>query len=174
MDLLRGGHVGGRDGVVAEADDTQEARIGVVADGDGVDVAVGVGLFGDGDGGEVTGEALAVEAAFEDLGVADGTVGAVGIVHAMEREGGVVEVALGHNAGGIDEALVVRAARDLGAVEMSDGAQRPEVGVDDGVGFREQARGLRRCGFAQEDDDDERGHQTQHQQEGVASALTHR
>ena len=77
----------------------------------------------------------------------------------MEREGGGVEVAFGHDAGGIDEVLVVRAAGDLGAVEVGDGAEGPEVGVDDGVGFGEQARGLGRSGFAQDDDDDERGHQ---------------
>ena len=60
----------------------------------------------------------------------------------MESEGDGVEVALGHDAGGVDEVLVLRAALDLAAVEVSGGAQGLEVGVDDGVGLGQQAGGF--------------------------------
>ncbi len=117
---------------------------------------------------EVLGEAHAVEAADEDLGVGDGAVGAVGVGHAVEGEGDGVEVALGDDAGGVDEVLEVGAALDGGLVEVGDGADGLEVDVDDGVGLGEQARGFRRSvgaeiehgsQGAEQNDGDEQGNQ---------------
>ena len=69
----------------------------------------GVLLLRVGDAAQIAGEARAIEAALEHLGVANGAVGAVGVVHAVQREGNGVEVALRIDAGGIDELLVVGA-----------------------------------------------------------------
>ena len=139
MDLLGGGHVGGGDGVVGELCDAELAAI----DGDGVDDVAGVGLLGGGDGFEVGGETDAVEVADEDLGVGDGAVGAEGCGHVVEGEGDGVEVALGDDAGGVDEVLEGGAALDGGLVEVGGGADGFELDVDDGVGLGEETRGLR-------------------------------
>ncbi len=169
VDLLGGGHVGGGDGVVAELGDAEEAdgvrgwlaglagggRGDLEGDGDGVDVVAGIGLAGGGDLAKVAGEACAVEAALEDLGVGDGAVGAGGVVHAMEGEGGCVEVALEDDAGGVDEALVVGASHDRGLLEVGRQAQRFQVEVDDCVGLREQPGDLGRRLLAQEKSDDQ-------------------
>jgi hypothetical protein len=134
---------------------------------------VGVGLFGDGEAAEVVGEAGAVEAALEDLGVGDGAVGAVGIVHAVQGEGCGVEVALGDDAGGVDEVLVVGAAGDGCAVEVGGEAHGPEVGVDDGVGLGQEAGDLGRGVLAQPDSNDEAGDQRQHQEQRVPRPFAH-
>ena len=144
-----------------------------VGDGDGVDGVAGVGLLRGGDGVEVAGEAGAVEAALEDLGVGDRAVGSGGVVAALEGEGDGVEVALEDDAGGVDEALVLGAAGDRGAVEVGGGAQGLEVEVDDGVGLGEQAGDLGGRVAAQQEGDDERGEQHEDQGERVASAFAH-
>ena len=89
-------------------------------------------------------EALAVEAADEDLRVGDGTVGPARVVPAVQREGSRLEVAFGHDAGLVDEALEVGAALDLCLVEVCGSAQGLEVDVDDRVALRQKARGLGR------------------------------
>lgn len=167
VDLLGGRHVGGGEDVVAELCNAQ-ATPRRFADGDGIDGAASVGLFAGGDGVEVLGEADAVEAADEDLGVGDRAVGTVGIGHAVEGEGDGVQVALGDDAGGVDELLEVRAALDRGLVEVGDGADGLEIDVDDGVGFGQQAscfgRSLgaeiqHRSQGAEQDDRDQQGNQ---------------
>ena len=60
----------------------------------------------------------------------------------MQSEGGRFEVALGHDAGLVDEALEVGAARDLCLVEVRGSAQGFEIDVDDRVALRQKARGL--------------------------------
>ena len=81
----------------------------------------------------------------------------------MEGEGDGVEVALGDDAGGVDELLEVGAALHRGLVEVRGGADGLEMDVDDGVGFGQKARGFGWCLGAQiehaaecgEDDDDD-------------------
>ncbi len=131
VDLLGGGHVGGGEDVVAELGDAELAAV----DGNGVDDVAGVGLLRGGAGGEVLGEANAVEAADEDFGKGDGAVGAVGVGHAVEGEGDGVEVALGDDAGDVDEVLEVGAALEGSFVEVGGGADGLEVEEDDGVGL---------------------------------------
>ncbi len=147
VDLLRRRHVRGGDGVVAKLRDPQRPRHLSVADRDGVDVVAGVALLRRGDRREVACEPFAVEASLKDLGVADGPVRAVGVVHAVQRKGGGVEVALRHDAGGVDEVLIVRAAGHRRAVEVGRRTQRLQVGVDDRVRLRQQPRGLWRSGL---------------------------
>ncbi len=160
MDLLGRGHVGGGEDVVTELCDAKLTPV----DGDGIDGAFGVGLLGRGDGVEILREADAVEAADEDFGVGDRAIGAVGVGHAVEGEGDGVEVALGDDAGGVDEVLEVGAALDGGLVEVGDGTDGLEIEEDDGVGFGEKARGFRgsvgaeierHCKDAEKEDGDE-------------------
>ena len=94
MDLLRRRHVRRGDGVIAELRDPQRPRLLSFADRDGEDVVAGVVLLRGGDGREVAREAFAIEAALKDLGVADRSVRAVGVVHAVQREGDGVQIAL--------------------------------------------------------------------------------
>ena len=58
----------------------------------------------------------------EDHGVGDGAVGAVGIGHAMESDGHLVEVALGVDADGVNELLVLGDAVGRLEVIVSEGA----------------------------------------------------
>ena len=121
VDLLGGGHVGGGDGVVAELGDAELAAV----DGDGVDGAAGVGFLRRRRwSGGTWSRRCAVEAADEDFGVGDGAVGAVGVGHAVEGEGDGVEVALGDDAGGVDEVLEVGAAAGRGSVSKWVAARR--------------------------------------------------
>ena len=121
---------------------------------DSKDEMAGVGFGGRGEGAEVALKADRVEAAGEELGVGDGAVDAGGIGPAGEGEGGLVEVALRDDAGGVDELLVVRAAGGQVAVEMGGEADGAEIGEDDGVGFGEEACDLRRAGEAPEEQGD--------------------
>ena len=169
VDLLGGGHVGSGDCVVAELRDAQASAF----DGDGVDGVAGVLLLRGGDAAQVAGQALAVEAALEDLGVGDWAVGACGVVHAVQGEGRGVQVALGVDSGGVDEVLVVRAACNRRALEVGRCAQRPQVEVDDGVGLRQQAGDLRRGMLAQPHGGNQRHNQRQHQKQRVERPFPH-
>ena len=51
-------------------------------------------------------EARAGDSADQDHGVGDGAVGAVGIGHAMDGDGHLVEVALGVDADGVNKLLI--------------------------------------------------------------------
>src|SRR5580658_943323 len=140
MDLFRRRCVGGRDHVEAELRDAKLSAF----DGDGVNGLPGVGLLRIGNGGEILREALAVEAADENLGVSDGAVGPARIVHAMQREGGGVEIAFRHDASLVDEPLQVGTALNLRLVEVRCRAQRLQVDVDDRIALRKKAGRLRR------------------------------
>ena len=89
-------------------------------------------------------EALAVDMAEEDLGEGDRPIGPERVRHAMEAEGHLVEVALEFKAGSVNEALILRVVGHLVLVEVSVGAQRAEVEIENAVGFRKQPRGLGR------------------------------
>ena len=173
VDLLGGGRVAGSEGVGAELGKAEGARVLRVADGDGEDGVAGVGFAGGGDAVQVAAEAGGVEAAGEDLGVGDGTVGAGGVGHAVEGEGGGVEVALGHDAGGVDELLEVGGAGDGGAVEVGGGAERLEVGVDDGVALGEEPGGQGWGGDAEVEGRAQEGYEQGDRQDGVAAGFTH-
>src|ERR1700761_4389831 len=143
MDLFGRRGVGGRDHIEGELCDAKLAAFYW----DGVDGLPGVGLLRAGDACEILRQALAVEAADEDLRIGDGAVGSARVVHAMQRERRGLEVALGHDAGLVDETLEVGAARNLRLVEVRGSAQRLEVDVDDGIALRQQASGFwRRLG----------------------------
>jgi hypothetical protein len=172
VNLLGGGHVGGGDGVVADLRDAELAGHGFPY-GDGEDGATGIGFGGRGDGGEVGGEADAVKAAGEDFGVGDGAVGAMGVCHAVQGEGDGVEVALGDDAGGVDEVLEVRCAGNGGLVEVGGGADGFQVEEDDGVGLGEQAGGLRRCLGAKVEHETEGGEDGEGDEERDGCAFAH-
>jgi len=127
----------------------------------------GVLLLRRGDAGQIAGQSLAVETAFEDLGVGHRAVGACGIVHAVQGKGGGVQVALRIDSGGIDELLELHAARDGRAFQVGRGAQRPQVEVYDGVGFRQQAGDLGRGMLAQPYGGNQRQNQRQHQKQRI-------
>src|ERR1700679_4691 len=93
VNLLDCRHVRGGDGVIAELSDAQGAHRFFVADADGEDIVTRVGLLRRGYRCEIASEALSVEAALEDLRVANRAVRSVGIVHPMQCKGGGVEVA---------------------------------------------------------------------------------
>ncbi len=69
-------------------------------------------------------EALAGELADQHHGISDRPVGSVGVGHAVQSDGDLVEVALPVNAGGVDKLLVFgRALRRL-QVLVQEGANR--------------------------------------------------
>src|SRR5580658_6085587 len=103
VNLLGRWHVRSGDGVIAKLCDSQRPGRFFVADADGEDIVTRVGLLRCGYRCEIASEALSVKAAFKDLRVANRAVRSVGIVHAMQRKGSGVEVAFGHDAGGVDE-----------------------------------------------------------------------
>ncbi len=92
----------------------------------------------------------------------------------MQREGRGVEIALGNDSGRVDKMLVVRAARDFIAIEVSRGPQWAQVDVDDGVRLGQKASGFGRGSLSQHDRDDKRGHQREHQKQRVPRPFTHR
>src|ERR1700723_1846585 len=110
VNLLGCRHVRGGDGVITKLRDAQRPGRFFVADPDGEDIVTRVGLLCRGYRCEVASETLSVEAALEDLRIANGAVRSVGIVHAMQCKGGGVEITLGHDAGGVDELLVLGTA----------------------------------------------------------------
>jgi hypothetical protein len=70
----------------------------------------------------------------------------------VESDGHLVKIALPVDAGGIDELLVVGGAIGcLQVLEVGEGSDGFEIEVDDAVGLREEAGGLRRGLGAQED-----------------------
>jgi hypothetical protein len=141
--------------------------------GDGKDGASGVLLLRRGNSREIAIQPGAVEPPLEYLGVGDGTIWPIGVVHAVQGKGRRVEIALWDNAGGVDEALVVGATVNGGAVEVSCSAQRTQAGIDDGVGLRKQTRGLRRSRLAQPHCHHQSAHQRKHQQKRVPRSFTH-
>ena len=58
----------------------------------------------------------------EDHGVGDGAVGAVGVGHAMQGDGHLVDIALGVDADGVNELLVLRNAVGRPEVLVGEGA----------------------------------------------------
>ena len=174
MDLLWGRHVGRGDRVVAKLRDAQLPCHLSIANGNGEDIVPGVVLLRRRDCREIAREPFAIEASLKHLGVADRPVRSVRIVHAVQRKRSRVQIALRHNACCVDKLLVLRAARHGGAVEVGRRTQRLQVGVHDRVRLRQQSRGLRRSGLAQDQHNHQRGHQRQHQQQRIAGAFTHR
>src|SRR5215469_690551 len=90
----------------------------------------------------------------------------------MQRKGGVVDVALRHDSGGIDEVLVFRGAPYRIAVEMRRKAYRLEVYVNDGVGLRQQTCRLGRRRLTQNDCNGQRNDERQYEQKRIARRST--
>ncbi len=169
VNLLGGGGVGGGDGVVADLSDAYGSALA----GQGVDGVTGVGFAGCGVSIEPGGDASSVEPADEDHGVGDGAVGSVGVGHAMESDGGLVEVALPIKAGRVEELLVFGRAEDGLEPGAKDGAERLEVDVEDAVGLREQAGRLGRSLEAQKDGESNEREDGDDDPEHSASATEH-
>ena len=146
MDLLSGWGVGDGNGVIADLRDADRAVLG----GDVVDAVADVGFAGGCVGVEPRVEARAGDSADEDHGVGDRAVGPVGIGHAVQSDGYLVEVALGVDADVVNELLVFRDAVGRLEVIVSEGADGLEVDVNDAVRLGKQARGLGRGLGAQE------------------------
>ncbi len=96
-------------------------------------------------------EALAGDFANEHHGVGDGAVGAVGVGHAVQRDGYLVDIAFPVDSGGVDELLVFGHAVGRLQVLVKKGADGLEVDVDNTVGFGQKACGLGRRFGAQKD-----------------------
>src|SRR6185312_12846368 len=145
VDLFGCRHVRGGDGVVAKLRDAD----GLSVDGDAVDVAAAIGLARGSGLGEKLCQLLAVEPAYEDFGDEElrfwnSFARAPGLRawvdgNAMQSDGGGVDVALGHDAGGVDKLLVLGAVAQRGGVEVGRGADGFEVHVDDRVRLGQQA-----------------------------------
>ena len=107
MDLLGGGHVGRRDGVVPKLRDAEGSPL----DGHGVNGATGIAAPA-----RLANRPDSAPAAPHRSGprrpqsTPTGPFGPSGILHAMQREGHGIEVALRDDAGGIDKVLVLRTA----------------------------------------------------------------
>ena len=140
VDFLGGGVVGHGHHVVAHLGDAHGAALG----GHGEDGVAGVVLAGHGVRLQPAIQLDAGELADQHHGVGDGAIGAVGVLHAVEGDGGLVEVALPVDAGGLDELRVFGHALGRLQVGLEEGAHRAEVDVDDAVGLGQQARGLGR------------------------------
>jgi hypothetical protein len=106
-------------------------------------------------------KALALHFANQHHGVRHRAIGAVGIVHAVHCDGRLLQVALPVDAGGIDERLVVGIVVRRRQVLAKEGADRPEIDVDDAVGLRQQPCGFRGSLGAKKD-----GHGQEHQDRG--------
>ena len=158
MNLLVRRHVRGGDRVIAKLCYSEGPCHLIVANANDEDIVARVDLLRCGYRCEVMSKSLSVEAALEDLGVADRAVRAIGIVHAMQCKGYGVKIAFGHDAGGIDELLVLRASVYGRTIEVCRSAERLKVGVDDGVGFGQQPRSFWRSGLAQNQRDNQRRH----------------
>ncbi len=103
-------------------------------------------------------QALAGDFADEDHGIGNLPIWPAGVGHAVQGDGHLVEVALGVDADGVNEFLVLGGVLGRLQLFVEEGADGPEIDVDDAVGFGQQARGLGRSFGAQEDCE---GHQNQ-------------
>ena len=147
MDLLGGGRIGDGDHVIADLGDADGSVLGVnVVDG----VAV-VGFARGGLRGKPIVKAPAGDPADQDHGVGDGAVGAVGVGHAMDGDGDLVDVAFPVDAGGVNELLVIGGAIERLEVVVEDGVDGAQIDVNDAVGLGQKASGLGRGLGAQED-----------------------
>ena len=118
-------------------------------------------------------EPLAGELAHQHHGVGDQAVGAVGVGHAVQRDGRLVQVALPVDAGGVDELLVIGDALGRLQILVEEGADGPEVDVNDAVGLGQQPRGFRRGFGAQEDGHGQKKQDRGHNEERSARASVH-
>ena len=102
-------------------------------------------------GAEPVVELLAGELAHQHHGVSNRPIGAVRVGHAVQGNGNLVQVLLPVNAGGIHKLLVLGHALRRLQVLVHEGADGPDVDVQDTVGLGKQACGLGRSLGAQED-----------------------
>ena len=87
-------------------------------------------------------EPLAGKIAYQHHGIADRAVGAVGVLHAMQGDGNLVQVAFPINPGGVDKLLIFRHALRRLHVFVQKGSHRLEVDVENAVRLRQQPRRL--------------------------------
>ena len=133
----------------------------------------GVGLAADGVGVEPCVEPLAGNLAHQHHGVGHRPIGAVGVCHAVQGDGRLVQVALRVDADGVNELLVLRHALGRLQVLVQEGAHRPEVDVNNAVGLGQQARSLRRGLGAQEDGHGQKKQDRGHYPKRSARASVH-
>jgi len=147
VDLLGGGVIGDGEHVIADLRNADDA----IFRRDGIDGMAQVCFARGGMGVKPIVEAGAGDLADQDHGVGDGAVGTVGVRHAVQGDGDLVEVALPIDAGGVDELLVIGdAARGL-EVFVEEDADGLEVDEEDAVGLGEETGGFRRSFGAEED-----------------------
>ncbi len=152
--------VGDGDGVDGQQGDAQ----GAVFDGNGEDIDVAIAF----DRARVLPQILRqldlVVVADEDLGVASCGARCADLGGAaMHGHGGLVEIALKGEAGVLDEFVV--AGSELGQrllIEGGEAAHGAEVDVNHGIGFGQQARGLRGGLLAQQHHEADGGDKQQH------------
>ena len=77
------------------------------------------------------------------------------------------------DAGGVDELLVGGSPGGGIFVEVRGGAQRSQIEVDNGVGFREQPCDFGRSFLTQEEDGRESAEDEEDDEQGVTGALAH-
>ena len=118
-------------------------------------------------------EALAGDLAHEHHRICDGAVGAIGVRHAVQGDGHLIQVALPVDSGGVDELLVLGHALGRLQVLMKEGADGLEIDVDDAVGLGQQARGLGRRFGAQKDGQGQQKQDRGHDKERIARASLH-
>ena len=147
VDLLGCRSVGDGEHVVADLDNAH----GAILRGNAVDRVTGVDFAAGGVGLEPGVEALAGQLAGQHHGIGHRTVGTVGIGHAVQGNGGRVEVAFPVDAGGVDKLLVFGDALRRLQILAEEGADRLEVDVEDAVRLGQQAGGLGRSLGAQKD-----------------------
>ncbi len=170
VDLLGRGRVADGQHVIADLGDAHGAALG----GDAVDGVAGVVFARGGVGLEPGVEPLACELADEDQGIGDRAIGSVGIGHAMQGDGHLVEVALPVDAGGVDELLILGHALGRLQVLVEEGAEGAEVDVNDAVGLGQQARGFGGSLGAQKDGDGQQDHDPGDDEERSTRASMHK
>ena len=133
----------------------------------------GVGFAAGGVGVEPGVEPLAGNLAHQHHRVGHRPVGAVGVAHAVQRDGRLVQVALPVDAGGVDELLVLGLMLGRLHVLVEEDAEGLEVDVDNAVGLGQEARGLGRGLGAQEDGHGQQNQDRGHYPERSARASVH-
>ncbi len=122
VDFFRGGEVGDGDRVVADLRDADGAALR----GNAVDGVPGVGFARRGMRVEPRVQALAGDFADEDHGIGNRPIGPAGVGHAVQGDGHLVEVALGVDADGVNELLVLGGV--LGRLRALCGGRRGWAG----------------------------------------------
>ena len=118
-------------------------------------------------------ESLAGEFADQNHGVGDRAVGAVGVGHAVQGNGGLIQIALPVNAGGVDKLLIFRdPLRGLHILVQED-ADGLEVDEEDAVGFGKKTGGFRRGLGAQKDSQGQQQQDCGYDPERSAGASMH-